>query len=420
MIIRKNLFRGLSPRTFVTVFYTVGFTALAAVLLISCSALHTQEESYVVMLSLDGFRWDYPDRFPTQNLDRLARKGVKAEGLIPCFPTKTFPNHYSIVTGLYPDHHGIVQNSFYDPEMDMEFSISDCKSVTNADFYGGEPIWVTAEKQGVRTASYFWVGSEAPIEGIRPSIWKEYDPEVPFEARIDSVIAWLKLPPAVRPRLITMYMDEPDHTGHRLGPSDPELGRTIAYLDSLVGALADKLAALDIGPRINLIVTSDHGMGPVSPERYVDLADYLDTSWVERIIGYNPNYLVMAATGAYDSILAGLDRIPHVSGWPSGGVPERLVYGGNPRTLDFVLVADSAWSTGWREGPGMHLHGAHGYDNANTDMHAIFYARGPAFRSAYSQGRFPNTYIYALIASIMGLDPVPTDGNLEEVLPMLK
>ena len=386
----------------------------------SCKSSPDPRESYVVMLSLDGFRWDYTDLYKTPNLDRLARNGVKAEGLIPCFPTKTFPNHYSITTGLYPDHHGIVQNSFYDPEMDRTFSIMDRNSVSDAAFYGGEPIWITAEKQGVRTASYFWVGSDVPIEGIYPSIWKEYDPEVPFEARIDSVIAWLKLPPEIRPRLVTLYMNEPDHTGHRLGPYDPELGKTVTYLDSLVGDLAGKLAALDIGPRINLIVTSDHGMGAVSPGRFVDLADYLDTAWVERIIGYNPNYLVMAAEGAYDSILSRLPLLPHVSGWPSGGVPERLVYGGNPRTLDFVFVADSSWSIGWREGPNPNPRGAHGYDKANTDMHAIFYAEGPAFRTAYIHPRFPNTDIYSLIASIMTLEPVPTDGDLSELLPMLK
>jgi len=409
------------PVTVSTVVLAAVLTAIpAAGFLNSCKAPDRGPDNYVVMLSLDGFRWDYADCFPTPNLDRLARTGVKAEALIPCFPTKTFPNHYSIVTGLHPDHHGIVQNSFYDPAMDRYYRIGDRSSVEDGDFYGGEPIWVTAEKQGVRTASYFWVGSEAPCGGIRPSIWKKYDHNFPFESRVDSVISWLQLPVGIRPRLITLYMHEPDSRGHKLGPANPELGRTITYLDSLVGDLADKLAALDIAPQINLIVTSDHGMGPVSPDRYVDLADYLDTSWVGIITGYNPNYLVRAAEGYYDSILSRIDRIPHVSGWPSGGVPERLVYGNNPRTLDFVFLADSAWSTGWREGPDEDSRGGHGYDNANIDMHTIFYASGPAFRSGYVHPRFPNTDIYPLLAYLLGLEPAQTDGNLADVLPMLK
>ncbi len=264
------------------------------VLLSACQSPFNKPDPYVVMLSLDGFRWDYPDRFETPNLDRLAASGVKAEGLIPCFPTKTFPNHYSIVTGLHPDHHGIVQNSFYDPGTARYFSIRNRQTVGDGSFYEGEPIWVTAEKQGIRTASYFWVGSEAPYAGMHPSIWKEYDEDVPFEARIDSVIAWLKLPEPKRPGLITFYMHEPDSRGHRLGPDNPELGEMIAYLDSLVGVLVNKLADLDISQQINLIVTSDHGMGEVSPQRYIDLASYVDPAWTSIVQGYNPIYLVQA------------------------------------------------------------------------------------------------------------------------------
>ncbi|MCK4748191.1 MAG: alkaline phosphatase family protein [Bacteroidales bacterium] len=377
------------------------------------------KKDYVVMLSLDGFRWDYTEKFHSPNFNRIAATGVKAEGLIPCFPSKTFPNHYSMVTGLHPDHHGIVQNSFYDPGMDLFYSIGNRESVENGNFYGGEPIWVTAEKQGVRAASYFWVGSEAPSGGMYPSTWKKYDHDFSFESRIDSVISWLQLPETNRPRLITFYMHEPDSRGHNLGPCNPELEETIRYLDSLVGDLLDKLGGLEIADKINLIVTSDHGMGPVSPERYVDLADHLDTSWIAIIEGYNPNYLVRAREGFYDSILYHLDKIPHVSGWPSGGVPDRLVYGSNLRTLDFVFLADSAWSIGWMEEANVHFRGGHGYDNANTDMHAIFYAVGPAFKSAHTHPRFRNTDIYPLIAHLLHLQPAETDGDFGNVRSML-
>jgi alkaline phosphatase D len=391
-----------------------------ALLLASCHRNEVMSDSYVVMLSLDGFRWDYTDKFDTPNFDRLEETGVRADGLIPCFPTKTFPNHYSIATGLYPDHHGIVQNSFYDPGTDRFYSINNRESVGDGSFYGGEPVWVTAEKQGVKAACYFWVGSEAPSGGMYASKWRPYQQDFPFEARIDTVISWLQLPLRERPRLIMFYMHEPDNMGHMLGPDNPELGETISYLDSLVGDLIDKLSGLDIAGHLNLIVTSDHGMGAVSPDRYVNLAAFIDTAWVSIVQGSNPNYLVQAREGYYDSILIRLDRIPHVGAWPSGTVPERLVYGSNDRTLDFVFVADSAWSVGWWEEAYAYSRGAHGYDNRNTDMHAIFFASGPAFRSGYKHPSFSNTDIYSLVAHLLGLQAAETDGNLSNVRSMLR
>lgn len=397
------------------------FAAVIAIsLLASCRQIKPEEPNYVIMVSMDGFRWDYTDKFPTPNFDRLAARGVKAESLIPCFPTKTFPNHYSIVTGLFPDHHGIVLNGFYDPESGRYFRLSDRETVRDGSFYTGEPIWITAEKQGLKTASYFWVGSEAACDGIYPSIRKEYDHDYPFEARIDSVVSWLSLPEDQIPRLTTLYFHEPDGEGHRLGPDHPGLGRTIIYLDSLLGDMMDKLERLPVYPRLNLILTSDHGMSAVSPDRYTDLADYFDSSWVDIIIGYNPNYVVRAAGEFYDSILSRLGKIPRVTGWPSEQVPERLVFGKNPRTLDFVLLADSAWSVGWNELPDKESYGAHGYDNANRDMHAIFYAAGPAFKSGYLQPSFSNTDIYSIIADILDIEPAETDGSLEDVRDMLR
>jgi alkaline phosphatase D len=216
------------------------------------------------------------------------------------------------------------------------------------------------------------------------------------------------------------YMHEPDNMGHMLGPDNPELGETIRYLDSLVGDLVDKLSGLEIAGQLNLIVTSDHGMGPISPDRYVNLAAYIDTSWVSVVQGSNPNYLVQAREGYYDSILIQLDRIPHVGAWPSGTVPERLVYGSHDRTLDFVIVADSAWSVGWMGKAYSNSRGAHGYDNRNTDMHAIFFASGPAFRSGYKHPPFSNTDIYSLVAHLLGFQAADTDGKLSNVREMLR
>ena len=382
-----------------------------------CSALFAQEP-YVVMLSMDGFRWDYPDSCSTPNLDRIAAQGVKAHSLQPAFPSKTFANHYTMATGLYPDHHGIVDNSFYDPQTGNHYSISNRNAVENQSFYGGEPIWVTAEKQGMITASFYWVGSEAPIMGIQPEYWKRYDHGVPFEQRIDTIIYWLNLPENKRPRLITFYFDEPDGTGHGEGPYSIETYEMVTYLDSLVGVLLNKIESLPFADQINLIVTSDHGMGPTSPDRCIRLKDYLDYKWFEEMEGYSPNLTLKVKEKYYNKAWKKLSSIPHLTTWKHGEVPDSLHYGTNPRTLDFILVADSAWQfTLTDKIP--HSQGAHGYNPFNTDMHAIFYAMGPAFKASYEHPTFKNIDLYPLICQILGLKPAMVDGNIDNVRNML-
>jgi len=405
-------------------FYTLLFSVLLSVLVISCKGTHspdpdTNDKPYVVMLSLDGFRWDYPQKANTPNLDRIAENGVRAESLRPCFPTKTFPNHFSIATGLYPDNHGIVLNNFYDSAMDVSYSPGNRESVENGDFYGGEPIWVTAENQGVVTASYFWIGSEAPVKGVQPTYWKRYEHNFPFTQRVDSVIAWLSLPEEKRPHLITWYMDEPDGKGHQSGPDNPDLIPLISYLDSLVGDFMNKLYALEIGDDVNFIVTSDHGMGQISPERVVRLADHLNLDHISRINGSNPVYCLSASPGYNEEIANKLNNIDHISSWKHGQLPERLHYGTNSRTGDFVVAADSSWSVTINSNPQRFSGGTHGFDNNNKDMHAIFYAVGPAFKTGYLQPTFNNIDIYPLIAEIMHLKPATVDGNILNVSGML-
>jgi predicted AlkP superfamily pyrophosphatase or phosphodiesterase len=376
-------------------------------------------QPYVVMLSMDGFRWDYPDLCETPNLDRIAASGVKARSLQPSFPSKTFANHYTMATGLYPDHHGIVDNSFYDPETGKSYSIGNRKAVEDASFYGGEPIWVTAEKQGIISASFYWVGSEAPIEGIQPTYWKVYDDNVPFENRIDTVIYWLNLAEEKRPHLITFYFDEPDGTGHHAGPGSDEICNVVTYLDSLVGVFLDKIEDLPISGSINIIITSDHGMGATSPDRCIHMQDYINSEWFEKMDGYSPNFTFKARDEYADTAWKSLSNIPHISAWKHGAVPDSLHYGTNPRTLDFIIVADSAWQFTMTDRI-PRSQGAHGYNPYNADMHAIFYARGPAFKSGYKHQSFENINIYPLICRILNLDPAPVDGKIENVSEMLK
>lgn len=398
---------------------------LIAFLLLSFRGSETQtnaaEEPYVIMLSMDGWRWDYAGRVPTPNLDRIAAQGVQAEYVKPAFPTKTFPNHYSMATGLYPDNHGIVNNNFYCPELDMTYRLGDRESVENGIFYGGEPIWVTAEKQGITAASYFWVGSEAPVQGMQPTYWKRYNNRDPFGDRIDTVMAWLSLPIEKRPRLITFYFNEPDSKGHRHGPDAPEIDAMVMQLDSLMGVLLEKLAQLPIAGQINLIITSDHGMTELSTERHVDLSRHVRREWFERTHGGNPLFSLQPLEDKKEYVYQILKSVPNISVWKAGEVPGRLHYGHNPRTLDLIVLADSTWSVGWGPPRGSYATGGgHGWDNAQKDMHTIFYAMGPAFKQNHRHPPIEVVDLYPLIAHILNLQPARVDGKLERTRDMLK
>lgn len=372
-------------------------------------------DSYVLVVSFDGFRWDYQDLYETPNFDLLVQNGVKAEYLISSFPTKTFPNHYSLATGLYPDHHGIINNSFFAPDLDGIYRIGDSSMVRNPASYFGEPIWVTAEKQGVKSASYFWVGSEAEIKGQSPSYWFAYEESVPYLDRVDQVISWLSLPLDQRPELVFLYFDEPDGIAHRYGPEHAETGEVVNYLDSVLGYLRSEIAALEYGELVNLIVLSDHGMAPTSPDKYVNLKEHVKEHWTRSIIGANPLYLIEAADGCADSITGALNSLDGVGAWQKEDIPDHLHYGSSLRFPGIVVVADSLWSIGLNPDPSAYAGGAHGYDNAFTDMNTIFYAEGPAFKKNYTSAPFSNVEVYGVIAEILNLEPAPTDGNLDEL-----
>jgi len=378
------------------------------------------DQPYVVMLSMDGFRWDYPEKANTPNLDFIEEIGVRAEASIPCFPTKTFPNHYSMATGLYPDNHGIVQNSFYAPDLGRYYSISNIEAVTDPEFYFGEPVWVTAEKQDVKSASYFWVGSEAPHDSIFPTYHYAYNGSVPFEERIDGVIEWLKLPQSERPHLILWYIQEPDSKGHDVGPDHPEMIPMLEYLDSLVGVLNHKVAELSNADEINIIITSDHGMGEISKDRVVYLYDLIHKDWCEQTDGGNPVYSIEAIDEYYDTISNILSNAEHIKFWEKEKIPERLHFGKSDRVKDFVVVADSSWSLLLSSKKKAYSGGTHGYDNMNKDMHAIFYAYGPAFKEGYKHHAINNIDIYPLICEILKLEPAKVDGKLENTFQMLK
>jgi alkaline phosphatase D len=377
-------------------------------------------KNYVLIVSFDAFRWDYNNIYKTPNLNRLASEGVKADRLISSFPTVTFPNHYSIATGLYPDHHGLVNNTFFAPDLNLMYRIGDRKAVENPAFYGGEPIWVTAGKQGLKTGSFFWVGSEVPVEGMQPDYWKKYDSKVTYSDRIDTVVKWLGYPEDRRPEIVTLYFDEPDATSHDFGPVSPETGEVVEYLDSLLGVMRDKLSKLSIAKKLNLIVLSDHGMSQLSPEKYVNLKSIIPERMIGGIWGGNPVYLIKPSEGKKDSVILLVNKTKGVKAFSKDKLPGRWHYGTNPRIPEVVAVADSSWYISTRPFMGTLNGGAHGYDNRNSDMYAIFYAAGPAFKKGYTLKEFNNVDIYDLICKILDLKPAKNDGDFSHVSGMLK
>ncbi len=382
--------------------------------------VNQKKNTYLIVLSLDGFRWDYSDSVATPNFDKIAQIGVKAKSMQASFPTKTFPNHYAMATGLYPDHNGLVNNSFIDTKRNLMYSIGNREAVSDPKFYDGEPIWNTAEKQGIKAATFFWVGSEAPIQNMRPSIWKPYEHHFPFEQRIDTVISWFQRPEANRPHLIMWYMHEPDAVGHRYGPFSKEVNQEVVYLDSLVGVFMNKLAQLPIAKQVDVVFVSDHGMGRISKDKQNYLNKLLKPSWTSAIVGSNPFYNIKANASCTDSIMQVLNKTKGLTAYKTSNIPERLHYGNNPRCLDIVAVADSAYSL-FENSDRAHLgQGTHGYDNRNTDMGAIFYAYGPDFKKGFTQNRFQNVDLYPLFCKLLGLKEAPNDGDIKEVKDMLK
>jgi len=390
-------------------------------IIVSISALiYAENDQYVLLISMDGFRADYLEITDTPNFDKLANNGIRSEGLKPVFISKTFPNHYSIATGMYAENHGLIANSFFASDLDKHYSIRDRETVENGEFYGGEPIWVTAERQGVKTASYFWVGTEAAVAGVHPSIWKRYDQKVPFDDRIDSVMTWFSLPISHRPRLIMLYFHEPDWTGHEYGPSSAETADQIQRMDGIMGTIMEKAEKLSIADKLNVLVVSDHGMTELNQEHIIDLSAYTDFSDV-TMDGAGPTvFLSSDSRERLTTVYNDLQQLHNAQVYWKRDIPKRWHYRDHERIPEVMIVAEEGWTLmPMGHGPKM-PRGDHGYDNELTSMQAIFVADGPAFKSGYSRKVFENIHIYPLLAYILGLDPyAEIDGNLKAVEDLL-
>ncbi len=377
---------------------------------------------YIILVSFDGFRWDYLERGLSPNLNKFANDGVRAISLQPVFPSGTFPNHYAIVTGLFPENHGIIGNNFTNSFDSTIYTIRDSNAVTDPRWYLGEAIWETARRQGLITASFFWPGSELKLDWRHPNIFMSYNPRVPYKTRIDSVVSWLSLPFDKRPRFVTLYFEETDTRGHSFGPNSPQIDTAIMVCDEMFGYLLGKIQTLPIRDSINIIVVSDHGMTELSKDKIINVSEILNNVGVKvNSFGY-----LAFVNGVADSIEKALRLLKkdekHFKVYRRNEVPKFYNFSNNPFIGDLVIIPEFGWSLSNGNNDYVYrVKGNHGYDNYWMDMHGIFIAGGPSFKKGYRIGTIRNVDIYPLVCKILNILPRGNiDGKLENIEYILK
>jgi predicted AlkP superfamily pyrophosphatase or phosphodiesterase len=370
----------------------------------------------LILVSFDAWRWDLIDRGTFPNLRALAARGVRAEGLMPPFPSKTFPSHYTIVTGLYPAHHGIISNSIWDDAIGERFTMS-AATARDPRWWNGEPLWVTTIKQGRRAASMFWPGSEVEIGGVRPSDYRPFDDAFPNSARVKQVLTWLSLPEGERPSFITVYFSDVDTASHSYGPDAPETVAAAARLDAALGELVAGVEARGLADRTSFVVVSDHGISALAPERRIVLDDYVDLATV-NVVDWSPVLHIAPRTGTVADLYAKLrDKHPALAVYRREDLPAYLRFAGNPRIQPIIALAADGWVITSRERferdqkEQRFSKGDHGYDGRYRSMHGLFVAAGPLVQRGMVVPAFENVHLYELMCRMLGLRPAKNDGD---------
>ncbi|WP_435353780.1 ectonucleotide pyrophosphatase/phosphodiesterase [Emticicia sp. SJ17W-69] len=397
---------------------------------VSSFAQNNEKTPYVVMVSFDGFRHDYVEKYNAKNIKKFIKKGAAAEMMQPSFPSKTFPNHYTLVTGLYPGHHGLVDNTFYDKGRDTFYSIRQRDKVEDPYYYGGLPLWQLVQQNGMKSASYFWVGSEAPIGGKFPDYYYRFDDAVPPKKRVQAVFDWLKLPEAERPNLMTIYFSMVDTQGHEYGPNGEKTKEAVMQADSLVGMLMAGLKKIDLP--VNVILVSDHGMYEMQnkPQYFIYQEDLLAGLSKDDFIFVNnsthANIFIKNKAKEeeiYTSIKA---KEAHFKIYKKADIPEKLHFNEHPRIGDLFFVVEPAYSIYSKEAlekkpETRNVWGVHGFDPTITpEMGAIFYANGPNIKKGKKLPTFQNIHVYPLVAAILGITPPKIDGDIKVLEGILK
>lgn len=406
----------MTLRTIAGVLVTLMLAACTHVGQKAPAPVETPAPRALILISIDGFRADYLERGHTRVLSQLARDGVRAEAMRPSFPSVTFPNHYALVTGLRPDHNGIVNNYMEDAEIPGRvFKLSDREVAADPRWWNeGEPIWVTAENVGIRTATLFWPGSEVEIRGRRPSDWTPYDKNLPYADRVDRVLGWLDRKDATRPRFITLYFESVDSQGHSFGPDSAEVNTALTEVDKALGQLVDGLRARGADTATDIVIVSDHGMATTSDARVIDTdkivaANDAKFAWLGRpFVGLEP---LPGRTKRAEKALLGRHR--NYDCWRKAEIPARHHFGTHRRIPSIFCLADTGWIFMSRSRPDTYPAngGAHGYDEDAAEMAGLFIAQGPSFRRGVTVPAFDNVHVYPLLARILNVPAAANDGD---------
>jgi alkaline phosphatase D len=392
------------------------------------SELNSEEsknKAYILLISIDGYRWDYTKKYKPKFLSQFMATGASLKSLRPAYPTKTFPNHISIITGKYPMNHGIVSNSFYAPDIKLDYSLRDRKAVKHGPFYQASPFWSLTNTNKIRSATMFWPGSEAKIKGHRPSYYLNYEHKLPHEKRIETVNSWFNLPEDLRPHFVSLYFSDVDSAGHKYGPDSHEVKVAIDKVDRSIEILVNSLKRLDLD--LNIIIVSDHGMARVDDSKTVSIAN---TVLSKRLLkeyntnGNGPLIQLYRKPGSKVSISTTIDTLNsrgvHFSCYSHLETPKKLNFSNNRRIGDIVCIADKNWYIYYK--PAHLPKGSHGWSQfQGMDMHGILYASGSAFKTKYSLGTQENIHVYPLMAKILNLKaPSDIDGELKFLKPLLR
>lgn len=394
------------------------------ILLLFCTQIifSFAEEPYLLLISFDGFRWDYLQRGKTPNLKKFADEGVQAISLRPAFPSSTFPNHYTIITGLYPENHNIISNRIEDRYTGRVFSLVDTTQVRNSQWYYGEAFWETARRNGIITASFFWPGSELNIEYRRPNYFKYYNHKIPFDERVQQVIQWLKLPESQRPHFITLYFELIDEIGHKFGPNSKEIDSALNVIDNVFANLIENLQKINLIDSLNIIVVSDHGMTEIDTAKIIDISKQVE----DETIHISAEGYIAHLSGPKRNLEAIYPKLKqrehHFKVLWKHHLPQFYHYSNNANIGDIIIIPENGWNlVASTKSYIYNVLGNHGYDNNWMDMHGIFIAKGPAFKSNYKVGTLWNIDIYPLLCKIFKIPGrAPIDGDIERIEFILK
>jgi predicted AlkP superfamily pyrophosphatase or phosphodiesterase len=401
--------------------------ALATVFSAAASQVLPPDRAILILISIDAFRWDYLERFTPPTLTRLASEGVRAEGLIPQFPSKTFPNHYTLVTGLTLAHHGIISNNMKAPDIPGNFSMSNRDVLADPRWWGGEPIWNTAERQGRRASSMFWPGSETLIGRRRATYWMTYDGDMSHADRVKRTLDWLALPERDRPSFLTLYYADVDSAGHSRGPDSQDVRDAVAKVDRSIGELVAGVQKLGLADRVHYVIVSDHGMAALSPDRMIVLDDYIDVNTVD-VVDWAPILALSPKDGNVGKLYAALKgKHPALDVYRANELPAVYGLAGHPRLQPVIGIAKEGWyvtstreESRWGE-PDRHAPGGtHGYDARVKSMRGLFIAAGPRIKSGLVVKPFQNIHVYDFMCAVLGLQPAKNDGDPAVTRDMLR